>query len=163
MKAALNKMKTTPGYTSEDAINERIAFIEYQIWTESTTLQVEKKLLVEITDLEQLLEDMNSDIVATEAEELEHVDPEQVAEKEQAASQEETDANLAKQAAVSKKKAALREAAAAEEQQKIAVKALEHQAEVKAEIHVKKKTLDRCREQDPATQVDRFGQGHVSD
>ena len=93
-----------------------IAFFEYQIWTESTTLKVEKKLLAEITDLKQLLEDMNSDIVATEA------DPEQVAEKEQAASQAETDANLAKQAAVSKKKAALREATAAEEQQKFAVK-----------------------------------------
>ena len=39
MKAALNKMKTTPGYTREDAINERIAFIENQIWTESTTLR----------------------------------------------------------------------------------------------------------------------------
>ena len=39
MKAALNKMKTTLGYTREDAINERIAFIENQIWTESTTLR----------------------------------------------------------------------------------------------------------------------------
>ena len=38
MKAALNKMKTTPGYR-EDAINERIAFIENQTWTESTTLK----------------------------------------------------------------------------------------------------------------------------
>ena len=132
MKAALNKMKTTPGYTSEDAIIERIAFIKYQIWTESTTLKVEKKPLAEIADLKQL-EDMNSDIAAKEVEELEHIDPEQVAEKEQAASQAETDG------AVSKKKAALREAAAA---QKIAVKALEHHAEVKAESHVKKKTLE---------------------
>ena len=72
-------------------------------------------------------ENMNSDIAATEAE-LEHVDPEQVAEKEQAALD----------GAVSKKKAALREAAVAEEQQKIAVKALEHQAE----SHVNKKTLE---------------------
>ena len=75
---------------------------------------------------------MNSDIAATEAAELEHVDPEQVAEKEQAASQAETDC------AVSKKKAALREAAVAEEQQKIALNALEHQAE----SHVNKKTLE---------------------
>ena len=72
MKAALHKMKTTPGYTREDAIDERIAFFEYQIWTESTTLKVEKKLLAEITDLKQLLEDMNSDIVAAEAAELEY-------------------------------------------------------------------------------------------
>ena len=112
-------------------------------------MKVEKKPLAEIADLKQL-EDMNSDIAATEAEELEHVDPEQVAEKEQAASQAETDANLAKQAAVSKKKAALREAAAAEEQQKTAVKTLEHQAEVKAEIHVKRKTLE-----DPGVAVPR--------
>ena len=98
-------------------------------------VEVEKKLLAEIAELKQL-EDMNSDIAATEAAELEHVDPEQVAENEQAASQAETDG------AVSKKKAALREAAAAEEQQKIAVKVLEHQAEVKAESHVKKKTLE---------------------
>ena len=73
---------------------------------------------MQITDLNQLLEEMNSDIAATEAAELEHVDSERVAEKEQAASQVETGANLAKQAAVSKKQAALREAAAAEEQQK---------------------------------------------
>ena len=39
---------------------------------EATTLKVEKKLLAEITDLKQQLEDMNSDIVATEAEDLEH-------------------------------------------------------------------------------------------
>ena len=38
--------------------------------------------------------------------EYEHVDPEQVAEKEQAASQAETDASLVKQAAVSKFQAA---------------------------------------------------------
>ena len=94
-------------------------------------VEVEEKLLAEIADLKQL-EDMNSDIAATEAAELEHVDPEQVAEKEQGASQAERDG------AVSKKKAALREAAVAEEQQKIAVKALEHQAE----SHVKKKTLE---------------------
>ena len=116
MKAALNKMKKTPGYTNEDAIDARIASIEYRMWTESITLKVEKKLLAEIADLNQLHEEMNSDIAAAEAAELEHVDPEQVAEKEQAASQAETGANLAKQAAVSKKQAALREAAAAEEQ-----------------------------------------------
>ena len=41
--------------------------------------------------------------------ENEHVDPEQVAEKEQAALRADTNASLAKQAAVSKKQAALRE------------------------------------------------------
>ena len=37
-------------------------------------VEVEEKLLAEIADLKQL-EDMNSDIAATEAAELEHVDP----------------------------------------------------------------------------------------
>ena len=72
-------------------------------------VEVEEKLLAEIVD---------SDIAATEAAELEHVDPDRIASRE--------------------KKAALREAAVAEEQQKIAVKALEHQAE----SHVNKKTLE---------------------
>ena len=53
MKAALNKMKTTPGYTSEDAIDERIAFCEHQIWTESTTLKVDKTLLAASSGHEQ--------------------------------------------------------------------------------------------------------------
>ena len=39
---------------------------------EVTMLKVEKKLLAEITDLKQQLEDMNSDIVVTEAAEWEH-------------------------------------------------------------------------------------------
>ena len=39
LQAALHKMKTTPGYIREDAIDERIAFFEYQIWMESTTLK----------------------------------------------------------------------------------------------------------------------------
>ena len=72
--------------------------------------------------------------------EYEHVDPEQVAEKEQAASRAETGASLAKQAALSKKQAARREATAAEEQQKIAEEALEHQAEIEAETRVEEGT-----------------------
>ena len=76
-----------------------------------------------------------SDIV-----ENEHVDPEQDAEKEQAALRAETRASLTKQAAVSKKQAALREDAAAEEQQKIAEEALEHQAEIEAETRVEEGT-----------------------
>ena len=59
------------------------------------------------------------DIVA-----YEQVDPEQVAEKEQAASHAETDANLVKRAAVSKFK------------QHIAEEASEHQAEAETEIRV---------------------------
>jgi chromosome segregation ATPase len=39
MKAQLNKMKKSLGYTSEDAIDERIASIEYRMWTESITLK----------------------------------------------------------------------------------------------------------------------------
>ena len=39
MKAALHKMKTTPGYIREDTIDERIAFFEYQIWMESTHVE----------------------------------------------------------------------------------------------------------------------------
>ena len=33
MKAQLNKMKKPLGYTSEDATDERIASIEYRVWT----------------------------------------------------------------------------------------------------------------------------------
>ena len=72
--------------------------------------------------------------------ENEHVDPEQVAEKEQAALRAVTNASLAKQGAVSKKQAALLWAAAAEEQQKIADEALEHQAEIEAETRVEEGT-----------------------
>uniref|UniRef100_A0A7S1AJB0 Uncharacterized protein n=1 Tax=Noctiluca scintillans TaxID=2966 RepID=A0A7S1AJB0_NOCSC len=53
MKAQLNKMKKSLGYTSEDAIDERIASIEYRMWTESITLKEEKKLLAEIADLKR--------------------------------------------------------------------------------------------------------------
>ena len=38
MKATLHKMKTTPGFR-EDAVDERIAFFEYQMWMESTMLK----------------------------------------------------------------------------------------------------------------------------
>ena len=119
---------------------------------ESTTLKVEKKLLAEITDLKQQLEDMNSDIVATEAEDLEHeqaghVDPEQVAQKEQAVSiAAETDANLAKQAAVSKKKAATKQ-----------------RSRLRFMSRRKPSRRRRTNSRVIATQVDRFDQGHVSD
>ena len=67
--------------------------------------------------------------------EYEHVDSEQVAEKEQAASHAETDANLAKRAAVSKFK------------QHIAEEALEHQPEVEAEIRVEEETAAELKSQ----------------
>ena len=65
----------------------------------------------------------------------ENVDLAQVAEEEQAASQAETNGNISKQAAGSKNRTAQRDAVVAEEQQKLAEKALENQAEVEA-IHV---------------------------
>ena len=55
--------------------------------------------------------------------------------KEQAESQAETNGNLSKKAAGSKNRTAQRDAVVAEEQQKLAEKALENQAEVEA-IHV---------------------------
>ena len=61
--------------------------------------------------------------------ENEHVDPEQVAEREQAALRAETDDASLVKATVYKKQAALREITAAEEQQKIADETLEHQVE----------------------------------
>ena len=70
-----------------------------------------------------------------------HSDPEQATVKQHAALRAEIDTCLAKQGAVSKKQAALREIAAAEEQQKVAVKSLEHQAEVKTEIRAMKARL----------------------
>ena len=152
MKAALHKMTTTPGYTREDAIDERIAFFEYQIWMESTTLKVKKKLLAEITDLKQQLEDMNNDIVTATLwlqklkiwntlilnRSLRRSRPHR--------SQAETDANPAKQAAVSKKKAATK-------------------LRSRLRFMSRRKPSRRRRRNSRVivTQVDRFGQGHVSD
>ena len=59
----------------------------------------------------------------------------------------DTNASLAKQAAVSKKQAALREAAAVGEHQKIADKALGHQAEIEAKTRVEEGTAAELKSQ----------------
>merc|ERR1719310_891109 len=46
-------MKREIGYTDAGQIDERIATIEYTIWTSSLTLKEEKKLLAEIQDLKR--------------------------------------------------------------------------------------------------------------
>lgn len=40
----INKMKRTIGYDSEASIDDRIATIEFKLWTESITLKEEKKI-----------------------------------------------------------------------------------------------------------------------
>jgi len=49
----INKMKRSIGYTDETAIDERIATIEFKLWTESISLKEEKKFLQEITELKR--------------------------------------------------------------------------------------------------------------
>merc|ERR1719436_1344083 len=53
MKAQLSKMKKNMGYTSEAEIDDRIATIEFKLWTESITLKEEKTLMAEIKDLKK--------------------------------------------------------------------------------------------------------------
>jgi uncharacterized coiled-coil DUF342 family protein len=53
MKSQVQKMKKTIGYTSEAAIDERIASIEFKMWTESVSLKEEKAYLVEIKELKK--------------------------------------------------------------------------------------------------------------
>jgi len=53
LREGLNKMKREIGYTDAGQIDERIATIEYTIWTSSLTLKEEKKLLAEIQDLKR--------------------------------------------------------------------------------------------------------------
>lgn len=49
----INKMKRTIGYDSEASIDDRIATIEFKLWTESITLKEEKKYLQEIAELKR--------------------------------------------------------------------------------------------------------------
>merc|ERR1719191_172506 len=49
----LNKLKKSIGYTSEAEIDERIASIEFKLWTDSVTLKEEKKMLAEIAELKK--------------------------------------------------------------------------------------------------------------
>jgi len=53
MKDELQKMKKTIGYGSIQEIDERIATIEFKLWTESVPLKEEKKCLVEIQELKR--------------------------------------------------------------------------------------------------------------
>merc|ERR1712050_53788 len=53
MRSQLNKMKKTIGFTDEAEIDERIASIEFKLWTESVSLKDEKKLLAEIQELKR--------------------------------------------------------------------------------------------------------------
>jgi len=53
MKDQLQKMKKTIGYGSVQEIDERIASIEFKLWTESVPLKEEKKLLAEIQELKK--------------------------------------------------------------------------------------------------------------
>eukprot|EP00448_Togula_jolla_P039001 CAMPEP_0170646364 /NCGR_PEP_ID=MMETSP0224-20130122/43597_1 /TAXON_ID=285029 /ORGANISM="Togula jolla, Strain CCCM 725" /LENGTH=465 /DNA_ID=CAMNT_0010977689 /DNA_START=73 /DNA_END=1467 /DNA_ORIENTATION=- len=53
MRQHVNKLKKTIGYTSESAIDERIASIEFKLWTDSHSLKEEKKYLQEIQELKR--------------------------------------------------------------------------------------------------------------
>jgi uncharacterized coiled-coil DUF342 family protein len=53
MRSQLNTMKKSIGFTSETEIDERIASIEFKLWTESVPLKDEKKLLAEIQMLKK--------------------------------------------------------------------------------------------------------------
>merc|ERR1719316_1328375 len=53
LRQDLNKMKKNLGYTSEDQIEERIATIEFQMWTQTLSLKEEKKYLAEIQELKR--------------------------------------------------------------------------------------------------------------
>merc|ERR1712113_1224095 len=53
MKNDLNKMKKSVGYTNEADIDNRIASIEFKLWTESVPLKDEKKYLLELQELKR--------------------------------------------------------------------------------------------------------------
>jgi uncharacterized coiled-coil DUF342 family protein len=52
-KNDLTKMKKSIGYTSEEDIDQRIASIEFKLWTDTVPLKEEKKLLQEIQELKR--------------------------------------------------------------------------------------------------------------
>jgi len=52
-KQALGKMKKELGFKSESEIDDRIASIEFKMWTESVSLKDEKKYLQEISQLKR--------------------------------------------------------------------------------------------------------------
>merc|ERR1719277_348736 len=53
MRNSLNKMKKSIGYTSEGDIDERIATIEFKLWTDTLSLKEEKEYLKEIAELKK--------------------------------------------------------------------------------------------------------------
>jgi len=53
LREAANKMKREIGYTDAQQIDERIATIEYTLWTSSLTLKEEKKYLAEVQELKR--------------------------------------------------------------------------------------------------------------
>lgn len=53
MKDQINKMKRSIGYGSETEIDDRIASIEFKLWTDTISLKDEKKYLAEIQELKR--------------------------------------------------------------------------------------------------------------
>merc|ERR1719482_2151638 len=53
MKQQLGKMKKSMTFKSEAEIDERIATIEFKMWTESVSLKQEKDYLAEIKELKK--------------------------------------------------------------------------------------------------------------
>jgi len=53
MKESLNKMKKTIGYATEKEIDDRIASIEFKMWTDTNSLKAEKEMLKEIAELKK--------------------------------------------------------------------------------------------------------------
>merc|ERR1719408_793683 len=53
MRQELNKMKKSVGYTNTEQIDERIADIEFTLWTSSVSLKEEKKMLAEMQELKK--------------------------------------------------------------------------------------------------------------
>merc|ERR1719277_1505483 len=53
MRNQLNKMKKSIGYTSEADIDDRIATIEFKLWTDTISLKEEKEFLKEIAELKK--------------------------------------------------------------------------------------------------------------
>merc|ERR1719414_798133 len=53
MKQQLNKMKKSIGYSNEADIDDRIASIEFKMWTDTITLKEEKKYLDELKELKR--------------------------------------------------------------------------------------------------------------
>jgi len=51
MRSQLNKMKKSIGFTSESEIDDRIASLEFKMWTDTISLKEEKEMLKEMQEL----------------------------------------------------------------------------------------------------------------